>query len=442
MRSMSARSRALPLSGRAADLGADVGGEVGFLVDAREPCADRRERVRRLAADALAGAEHDEAPAVEPQQPGIVGDGRVVGSGHAGERTWSAAIGFGDDAATGTFERMDPVDALERSPPCSSGSGRVGTRRRRSAKRPTPSATVPSTSCASSRRRVVSATCPASGRAPPGSIAQALEGEVPEYLARLEAEAAPDAGPGAPIRAALKGDLHLHSNWSDGGATIEAMARKAAELGHDYMALTDHSPSLSIAHGLDAERLETQLELVANAQRGARAVPHPQGDRGRHPRRRPPRPGRRPARRARRRRRERALEAAHERAADDRPHGGGDGQPATPTSSVTAPAAWCSARAVPSRRSTPTSCSACASTSTRRSRSTADPSGSTRRCGCSSRWWRGVQGVDRQRRARGRVSSSGSPTGAPVQPRRASPPDDIVNTWPVDRLLEWTASHA
>jgi putative hydrolase len=95
-------------------------------------------------------------------------------------------------------------------------------------------------------------------------VAQALEGEVPEYLARLEAEAAPDAGPGAPIRAALKGDLHLHSNWSDGGATIEAMARKAAELGHDYMALTDHSPSLSIAHGLDAERLETQLELVAN----------------------------------------------------------------------------------------------------------------------------------------------------------------------------------
>src|SRR5215470_19513847 len=94
-------------------------------------------------------------------------------------------------------------------------------------------------------------------------IAQALDGEVPEYLARLEAEAAPDAGPGAPIRAALKGDLHLHSNWSDGGATIEQMARKAADLGHDYMALTDHSPSLSVAHGLDAERLGTQLELVA-----------------------------------------------------------------------------------------------------------------------------------------------------------------------------------
>jgi putative hydrolase len=94
-------------------------------------------------------------------------------------------------------------------------------------------------------------------------VGQALDGEVPEYLARLEAQAAPDAGPGAPIRAALKGDLHLHSNWSDGGATIEQMARKAAALGHEYLALTDHSPSLSVAHGLDAERLEQQLELVA-----------------------------------------------------------------------------------------------------------------------------------------------------------------------------------
>ena len=94
-------------------------------------------------------------------------------------------------------------------------------------------------------------------------VDQALAGEVPEYLARLEAEAAPDSGPGAPIRAALQGDLHLHSDWSDGGATIEQMARKGAELGHAYLALTDHSPSLTVAHGLDAERLESQLALVA-----------------------------------------------------------------------------------------------------------------------------------------------------------------------------------
>ncbi len=94
-------------------------------------------------------------------------------------------------------------------------------------------------------------------------IAQALAGEVPEYLARLEAEAEPDAGEGAPIRAALRGDLHLHSDWSDGGAAIADMARKAAELGHEYIALTDHSPKVRVAHGLDADRLRTQLDVLA-----------------------------------------------------------------------------------------------------------------------------------------------------------------------------------
>lgn len=93
-------------------------------------------------------------------------------------------------------------------------------------------------------------------------VQQALAGEVPEYLARLEAEDAPDAGAGAPIRAALKGDLHTHSDWSDGGAAIEQMARAGAALGHDYMALTDHSGSLSIANGLDPDRLREQLGIV------------------------------------------------------------------------------------------------------------------------------------------------------------------------------------
>jgi putative hydrolase len=94
-------------------------------------------------------------------------------------------------------------------------------------------------------------------------IVQALAGETPEYLARLEAEAAPDVGAGGDIHAALAGDLHLHSDWSDGGATIEAMARKAVELGHQYLALTDHSPNLKVAHGLTPDRLEEQLGVVA-----------------------------------------------------------------------------------------------------------------------------------------------------------------------------------
>ena len=51
----------------------------------------------------------------------------------------------------------------------------------------------------------------------------------------------------------------MHSRWSDGGATIEAMARTGRELGREYMVLTDHSPRLTIAHGLNRERLLQQL---------------------------------------------------------------------------------------------------------------------------------------------------------------------------------------
>ncbi len=94
-------------------------------------------------------------------------------------------------------------------------------------------------------------------------IAQALAGGVPDYLTSLKPDPDPPTDLGTPIRAALRGDLHLHSDWSDGGATIEAMARHAVELGHEYIALTDHSPHLGVAHGLSAERLREQLDIVA-----------------------------------------------------------------------------------------------------------------------------------------------------------------------------------
>ena len=94
-------------------------------------------------------------------------------------------------------------------------------------------------------------------------ITQTLAGTVPEYLARLEAEAAPDAGPGGAIRAALRGDLHCHTDWSDGGARIEHMVRAAAALGHQYLAVTDHSPRLKVAKGLTPDRLREQLDVVA-----------------------------------------------------------------------------------------------------------------------------------------------------------------------------------
>ena len=83
------------------------------------------------------------------------------------------------------------------------------------------------------------------------------------YLVKLEEETALTVGKGNELVAQLKGDLHTHSLWSDGGAEIDVMARAARDLRHEYMALTDHSPRLTIANGLSRERLLQQLEIVA-----------------------------------------------------------------------------------------------------------------------------------------------------------------------------------
>ncbi|MGZ4670827.1 MAG: PHP domain-containing protein, partial [Blastococcus sp.] len=98
------------------------------------------------------------------------------------------------------------------------------------------------------------------------AIVQAHQGETPEYLTKLEedlAELVPLADDVAEFRAALKGDLHTHSDWSDGGSPIREMAEAAIALGHDYLALTDHSPRLTVANGLTPQRLERQLDEVA-----------------------------------------------------------------------------------------------------------------------------------------------------------------------------------
>ncbi len=94
-------------------------------------------------------------------------------------------------------------------------------------------------------------------------ITEALHGDT-SYVDKMDNETQVKVtDEGARYLAALKGDCHLHSRWSDGGATIEAMARTACDLGHEYMVLTDHSPRLTIAHGLSKERLEQQLADVA-----------------------------------------------------------------------------------------------------------------------------------------------------------------------------------
>lgn len=96
-------------------------------------------------------------------------------------------------------------------------------------------------------------------------VTESLAGEEPVYLRRLEAVAelgSVDEST-ARLRAALKGDCHSHSDWSDGGSPIEEMALAALGLGHEYLVLTDHSPRLTVANGLSAERLRRQLEVVA-----------------------------------------------------------------------------------------------------------------------------------------------------------------------------------
>jgi putative hydrolase len=95
-------------------------------------------------------------------------------------------------------------------------------------------------------------------------IREALAGEVPVYLRRLEAiEGQPVAEGAVMLRAALRGDCHAHSTWSDGGSPIAEMAEAARGLGHEYLALTDHSPRLTVANGLSPQRLRAQLDEVA-----------------------------------------------------------------------------------------------------------------------------------------------------------------------------------
>lgn len=94
-------------------------------------------------------------------------------------------------------------------------------------------------------------------------IAQAASGVVPDQLADLRRSARPIGAPGMSLRTVLRGDLHTHSNWSDGGSPIEEMMAVAAALGHEYCALTDHSPRLTVANGLSADRLREQLDVVA-----------------------------------------------------------------------------------------------------------------------------------------------------------------------------------
>ena len=63
------------------------------------------------------------------------------------------------------------------------------------------------------------------------------------------------------------GNLHTHTTWSDGTASLAEMVSTADSLGHQYLAITDHSPRLTIAHGLSRESLAAQWAEIAEVQR-------------------------------------------------------------------------------------------------------------------------------------------------------------------------------
>jgi putative hydrolase len=97
-------------------------------------------------------------------------------------------------------------------------------------------------------------------------VAEALEGNVPAYLTKIDKDLTKDDlvvdGAAAELLESLRGDCHSHSDWSDGGSPILEMAEAARDLGREYLVLTDHSARLTVAHGLNEERLSEQLEVV------------------------------------------------------------------------------------------------------------------------------------------------------------------------------------
>ncbi len=101
------------------------------------------------------------------------------------------------------------------------------------------------------------------GKSTGSVIAAAVAGTPNTYLDELAVRSVIPLDEGTELRAAIRGDCHAHSTWSDGGATVREMAEAARALGHDYLCMTDHSPRLTVAHGLSEERLARQLDEIA-----------------------------------------------------------------------------------------------------------------------------------------------------------------------------------
>ena len=161
------------------------------------------------------------------------------------------------------LERVTPVEALERVVHCLDRAHDTGFKTKAFVRALDVVRSTPSLEIANRAAAGTLTDLDGIGQSSATVIEQALAGGPQQYLERLEASTeVPITPEGRRYRQALRGDCHLHSRWSDGGATIEAMARTAIALGHDYMALTDHSPRLTVAHGLSRERLGQQVADV------------------------------------------------------------------------------------------------------------------------------------------------------------------------------------
>src|SRR3990172_7187169 len=90
------------------------------------------------------------------------------------------------------------------------------------------------------------ATIPPELREDAGEIEAALEGRLPDLVTLQD----------------IKGDLHVHTKWSDGSHDLNTMVQAAKKKGYSYIAITDHSKGLAVAHGLDEKRLAEEIKLI------------------------------------------------------------------------------------------------------------------------------------------------------------------------------------
>ena len=101
------------------------------------------------------------------------------------------------------------------------------------------------------------------------TLAELVDTGASSYLERLRAELAQPVGLERPpfelsplVEMGYRGDLHSHTDWSDGGASVLEMGRAALARGYEYLAITDHSPRIGVVNGLGPERLAAQRRMI------------------------------------------------------------------------------------------------------------------------------------------------------------------------------------